>query len=66
MARKNIDEAANKVIRASQVIFKGQTDKALMPTHALLSTIITPESPHDYHRTLVLFFMLFYYALAIL
>ena len=42
-----MDEAANKVIGASQVIFKAQTDKAWITTHALLRTIINPESPYD-------------------
>ena len=36
MARKIMDEAINKVIGASQFIFKAQTDKAWIPAHALL------------------------------
>ena len=40
-----MDEAANKVIGASQVIFKAQTNKAWVPTHALLWTIIIPNQP---------------------
>ena len=38
-----MDEAANKVIGPSQVIFKAQTNETWIPTHALLWTIILPN-----------------------
>ena len=36
MTRKTMDEAACKVVGASEVIFKAQSEKVWMPSHALL------------------------------
>ena len=64
---KIMDEAANNVIGTSQVIFKAQTLKHGYQ-HMLYSerSIVTPESPHDYYYTSVLFLCSFILPLPIL